>query len=569
MESLLFDRGEILSMKKKEMVGSMVGALALMIGLCACEKPVQSTQVTVHSQTKETEESTDAPSSQIGDTQENQTPEEKAKVTPLVVAAEGVFDYIPNDQTEEEWDSLMYLRVDSFLLYENAYEALADALQKNYEEADADAKRVRNYAMEFIQEGEEPENPWSYESKVNIQRADTGYVSFFRNVYSYIGGVHPSYYSWGYTYDTATGKKITLQDIAVDYDKLQECIVDELSRNALAEQFNEDWEEVVRAGLSNPDSKDIAWALSSGSLKMVINCYVIGPYAMGEVSVDLPFEQYGDLIQTKYQPMVDNRVVNGIANGFEYACDFDGDGSEDLLKISTVQEEEYLEKVIVTLGEHSISVDTDCGLNTAYVMYTKSAKPFLYLETKECNDYRNLHVIDLSDAKAGPKEVGVAEGSFYQFVPQDSGCFYLSNRLEVMGSRNGYHACSIGEDGMPVPYENGYRVLLMQYDNLGTTPYALTEEQRFTAEGGCLTLKQEVEALCMEEPFGQEKGTYETLPVGTKLSPYYAEGRTRMTFLMENGRYAVLEYDETEDDWMRIIRGVEEEELLDGIMYAG
>ena len=73
----------------------------------------------------------------------------------------------------------------------------------------------------------------------------------------------------------------------------------------------------------------------------------------------------------------------------------------------------------------------------------------------------------------------------------------------------------------------------------------------------------------MEDPFGQEKGTYETLPVGTKLSPYYAEGRTRMTFLMENGRYAVLEYDETEDDWMRIIRGVEEEELLDGIMYAG
>ena len=82
-----------------------------------------------------------------------------------------------------------------------------------------------------------------------MKRGDDRIFSYVTTDYSYLGGAHPNVVYNGYNYDTKTGKRLTLRDVAEDYDSLYAQVLDTL-RAFQEEQedfmFFEDYEDTVR-----------------------------------------------------------------------------------------------------------------------------------------------------------------------------------------------------------------------------------------------------------------------------------------------------------------------------------
>lgn len=186
------------------------------------------------------------------------------------------------------------------------------------------------YASELYSVQGSDFEPYYDTTEMTVNRADSTVVSFLAHNEYYFGGVHPNYSYWGYNYDTASGRELTLLGILSEaasknnYRKLTDAI-----------------ETEVCAKTSQPEILDFSvlpdmiatdglpFTIDYQGITVYINPYVIGPYAAGYFEVHLSFKKYGDLFTDAYRKVPASYML--ATNGYQYAYDVDSDGEyEDM-----------------------------------------------------------------------------------------------------------------------------------------------------------------------------------------------------------------------------------------------
>lgn len=206
--------------------------------------------------------------------------------------------------------------VQSIELKDSGYDALKAAL----EDANAEAKKLteegfkENLEMAKQHQEEMPEMAYSIENSVQMKRADDTVFSYTRTDYSFFGGAHPNTYITGYQFDSQTGEALTLQDVAADYDGVYEYVTDTLNRYSDEDGFTffDGYEDTVKTMFygAEEDSKasetenallsSVNWFMTESGIVVFFNQYDLAPYAMGQITVEIPFSAENGLLQAEY-----------------------------------------------------------------------------------------------------------------------------------------------------------------------------------------------------------------------------------------------------------------------------
>lgn len=480
---------------------------------------------------------------------------------------------------DDFYSSLVSYSCDGLYIKDEGYEKLNEALAENNcrswrtmyenryrmgEELEAFIKEGGDYALGYF--------PWTYENTATVRRADDRVFSFVRNSYTYLGGAHPSTELMGYSYDTKSGKALLISDVVTNQDKFYERVNEKLHENEnLQSGGYENWQEIADEALKNPENTNFCF--TEEGLQIIFSTYLLGPYVMGDIIVDLSYEELSDIMKGEYLPS--GRQTCFKLEPYEsVSLDFDGDGEMERIQVSYEeewdQEYDYCMGITTTVsvtknGEEKTATD-EIGLSYcgSYLMKNEEGRFYLYVETSSENDWHNIAVFDVGGSE-GPVMKGYADtGAFYEMIPFDAESFYLEHRLEIMGMWNGFRKCRVGRDGFPEVMQENYSL------------WPVTESELFLDEEGedeiygRLILLQDFEANSHKTPEDGDKSSRKVLPAGSVLVPCRTDGETWMMFRTEEGTYVDIYYDgNNPDTWERTVNGISEYELFEGVFYAG
>lgn len=140
-------------------------------------------------------------------------------------------------------------------------------------------------------------------SDVFVRRADTLAVSLLEYGESYEGGAHGSYGVWGRSFDTQTGKELTLGDVFVDKKKLMAAIENRLQQDYPKASFMESGgTELVREMTEKMvGDGTISWTLDPCGVTFYFNPYLIGSYMEGIFAATILFDEQPELFKDKYR----------------------------------------------------------------------------------------------------------------------------------------------------------------------------------------------------------------------------------------------------------------------------
>ena len=111
---------------------------------------------------------------------------------------------------------------------------------------------------------------------IEITRADSGILSFFRTAYRYNREIEPDYHEiYGLTIDPATGRALSLNDIFTDTEKLPQLIWEALVRSGWRDDTDPDREEFIeilrKAVQGCREDGSFAWALDPLGIEFGLN----------------------------------------------------------------------------------------------------------------------------------------------------------------------------------------------------------------------------------------------------------------------------------------------------------
>lgn len=140
------------------------------------------------------------------------------------------------------------------------------------------------------------EYTYSFETGFEVQYNSVNFLSITLDHYQFTGGAHGNYYSTGYNIDMSNGKNLKLTDIINNdsFDLLSyEC------EQAILDTFQVG--SLIEAGLFEDELvilPDQDFYVIPGALVLQFDPYEIGPYAMGEVNVAIPFSRIKDILKS-------------------------------------------------------------------------------------------------------------------------------------------------------------------------------------------------------------------------------------------------------------------------------
>lgn len=483
--------------------------------------------------------------------------EEQNRIRPLNVEISAEY--------EGEWDdkgAIITADSSTVNILDDGYEALKEALKQYNKEQWQEVYTMYTEHREWAKE-EAPDDDQEYyiSRKIELARADTRVLSFTNTEISYVGGAHESYYEAGETFDPETGKALELTEVVTDYDALYEYVKKSLSENYEKQMFFEEYEDWLYDMFYEQDSamaSPLEWNLNREGIRFRFNPYVIGPWVAGTFYVDIPYEGNEALIREEYAPVRTNGSVTRLAADTPFKLDTDGDGTAEIYTIWTEEDPEYgTTQFMLTREEASGETEKseeECygSFADAYLVETGDGRLYLYAEFLEENDFRILRVFDLKPGNGQEvfRYVGDSEESVYGHYLYDPEHFALFGRLDALGTYSGYREYSVGQDGLPVPSGDMYRIVNYFEDY----PYVLTAKRELRVR-----MKQ-----------GGKTETEETvLPKGTTFLLTGTDGMTVVEAELEDGRRCEIPIEKDANEYLFKINGISEYDCFDGLRYAG
>ena len=427
------------------------------------------------------------------------------------------------------------------------------------EEADVEFKALLEIASAAsLLSSAEFFNGYQSQSSIEIMRADSSLLSFIETVYSFTGGAHGNAGLSCANYDSETGRKLELTDVVSDTEALADYIIEHMGDGAFDVQgLFEDWQDIVRAeitdGTENAFTEESAAADESAKLKFVLTedslrayfvPYEIGPWALGTVTVDVPYTVKEIGFNEAYISGTEQTVWR-LDPYTELRLDINSDGVDEVIELSyqtTEDQNQFAYKLFVGEGQSeeiegsSVSGSCGYGIQQAYIMKTPEDGYVFYGECLSDNDWRYLTIIDISDmSEAEPVEYYEA---FYDNVPVSSGSFYLSTRGDLISTCMLRREHKAGANGLPLAVQEDFYV-------------------------NDLLLTSKIEVRGTDTKTGSEL----VIPVDTDLRVVSSDEFEHVVVELEDGRQAELTIDA--DEWPHRINGTDIEECFEGVYFAG
>ncbi len=157
-----------------------------------------------------------------------------------------------------------------------------------FEEVQSDSSVYEDYPYEM---------QYTFETGYQVEYNSKEFISVALSHYQFTGGAHGNYFALGYNIEMKGGNVLTLKDIIKDdsFDMLSyEC------EQAILEKYEA--ESLTDAGLFEneitvPDDQD--FYILPGMLVLQFDPYEIGPWVMGEITAEIPFEKIKDILKNK------------------------------------------------------------------------------------------------------------------------------------------------------------------------------------------------------------------------------------------------------------------------------
>ena len=535
----------------------------------------ETSEANPSSETSETETSKTEISEAETSKAETSPPETSAEETPAPgisgseTSAAALHPFL-STHYESEYDSeghlLVQVEYQQVGLYdeEGSYQALQSALEQHWAEREAALQEKKKELAEMAAAGVAAagETVQAYENlcRVRILRADPQVFSFAEDLYVYSGGAHGISQRIGVTLDTRTGEILELSGVVSDREALAEYVIDSLeeqygSQDLLFEGWKDTvWNEIHEVSYAEAWGLDVdgasmrlAFALSPSAMEVYFAPYEIGPYAMGTITVEVPYDAPEAGFREGYLPQEERSVWNMEA-GEPLSMDLDRDGTEETISfaVSEGKEGQYFCTLQIAGAEgETASASGECGygVTAAYLMRTPEGKSMFYGECRSDNDWRYLMLFDLTEiwksrADGETPEAAQYYEAFYDNVPVSSESFCLGTRGSLLSTVGLHREHRTGENGLPEAVSD-----VFWFDD-------------FT-----LTAKADIPGTAAD-------GTRTAIPAGTRIRAVSTDEASWVVFEPEHGGEPVkVEIDGA--DWPHTIQGEDMEMYLEGLIFAG
>ena len=446
-----------------------------------------------------------------------------------------------------------------------------DTLKKNTQEDLNNLKESAEEMVEYMQGDDNMQLIAEYAPYV--LRADENVVSYEQFYNDYYGGAH-GYHSYaGFNFDTKTGKKLDLYDVITGEESVKAGIIQELKNKYASEDGlveNNTPEEDADTFFEYVDSKDqsgaVAWSLGADRLNIYYNPYNIGSWALGIVSVSLPFEKYPDAVKEEYKMGTSDYAVK-IGIYADYSADIYNDGSFSDVSVYPDGTDDYANSALRIQiqdenGQVTSRVFDDMYYFTMEAYYVKTGnRHFLHVFTHSENDWTADNVYEITNGQI--RDLGYVEGTpaliRYEYnynedslftnsedvaAYNDPGALYLEKTMNAFSTYSGSRHYHVGSSG-----------LLESRD-----PYVVGPVEIVVTVKKALTVKK-------TDASGRENGKTEVIPVGTKLYFYMTDNESHVIFRYDGDQYGKVSM--YNSDWPQKINGEELESVLDGLIFAG
>ncbi len=331
----------------------------------------------------------------------------------------------------------------------------------------------------------------------NVMRADSQVISLRSYNNDYAGGIHGDYAYYGTTFDTMTGEELKIQDIVADMPSFRHQVtkdIDKYLQENYSDGLFEDYQDTVEQIWEGEDGFN--WYLNGSGIMVTFNPYVVGPYAMGAVTVPLPYSSYASFLNPNYTTpetipagngeLMEETVTKIRTSRLEGGAQVNyGD-----LNVYMDQKNEFGGGTLtIELNEQKEQTEYFDRLCDSQILYLEDGRVFVLLVADHASDDYELFLYEVTDGKLKMTDqqdnLFIGDGSVLA-GGRKNGMLMLKKNVNVFGSYQCSMTYSIGDDGKLVPDEEFFQV---DIDNYPYSVLTVTREFPVSVNGGQTTLQ--------------------------------------------------------------------------------
>ncbi|MGM9593354.1 MAG: PdaC/SigV domain-containing protein [Candidatus Onthomonas sp.] len=185
-------------------------------------------------------------------------------------------------------------------------ESINADLRNLLESANADIQALADAAKEDYSQALEEEwewYPYEFFLQAAVTRCDGRVLSLRFDEYQYTGGVHGYGFSYGRSYDLASGSRLTLDFMSAQGASFRDIALERVE--VLCQ--TEDYAELLYPKGSYEDAlsdvvQDARFYLEAADVVFLADPYLIGPYASGVIEFRLPYSELEGVLKENYIP---------------------------------------------------------------------------------------------------------------------------------------------------------------------------------------------------------------------------------------------------------------------------
>lgn len=343
------------------------------------------------------------------------------------------------------------------------YEALEEGVRKWMEEEEADIRESGETYAEWAKDDEaglyEEDDYYRYSifQELELARADSRVVSMVKMWSEYTGGAHGNYWYEGIVFDAASGRKLELANVLQDAGRFRQKATGYIGKE-LKEQYGEglfpDYEQTVE----NMWETEPEWYLDASGITFIFNPYAVGPYAMGEARVTLPYGEFGSYLKEAYRGLAADRDGTGslAANtDIPVALPLSSFG-ENILRIQVEELDEYGDvRISLLINGNSAEAGEFARMGDAWLVRSQG-ESYVLLDADYASDDYVTMVYQITSGV--PKQTDRLEGVSLGRGNINTETLTLNMHLDVFGTYGGWMDYTLGADGKLCRQDEFYRI---------------------------------------------------------------------------------------------------------------
>lgn len=550
-------------MKKRMLLLGMAIWMAAALTGCGNDTTDSTDQATAADQ-EQSENATDK--TQTDGSQTDANIEQAATGAPLIQMEKQQKDWHSDDGSK--W--LMHAETQRLQVDIPGNDAAAQKIN-DWSEADAstfweNAEKTSEYAENDLESmstvsGMEDLGTYSYYyssfQSYNVMRADSQVISLRSYNNDYAGGVHGDYAYYGTTFDTMTGEELKIQDIVADMPSFRHQVtkdIDKYLQENYSDGLFEDYQDTVEQIWESEDGFN--WYLNESGIMVIFNPYAVGPYAMGSVTVPLPYSAYASYLNQDYTMPETTSAGNGelteetVTKIRTSRLEGGAQVNHGDLNVYMDQKNEFGGGTLtIELNEQKEQTEYFDRLCDSQILYLEDGRVFVLLVADHASDDYELFLYEVTDGKLKltdqQENLFLGDGSV-SAGGRKNGMLMLKKNVNVFGSYQCSMTYSIGDGGKLVPDEEFFQV---DIDNYPYSVLTVTRELPVSVNGGQTTLQ-----------------------TGTQIRITGTNDAGIALFETTDGKVSgEIHYTEPEGDseFYHKINGITEDQYFESIPYAG